>query len=141
MRHLLAGIGLLVLVAPVLAACGPAGASSTPTQVVISGVTWRAVSVAGRTPGDQHVPTITFSDGQATGSTACNEYGATVTVDGATIKVTEIVQTEMACLEDGVMDLERAFTEALSKAATIAIVDGRLVLSGPGGDLVFVRAG
>lgn len=140
MRHLRA-VGLLGLVALVLAACGPTGASTAPTQVVITGVTWRAVAVAGRTPGGVHVPTITFTDGGATGSTACNEYGARVVVDGATIMITEIIQTEMACLEAGVMDLERAFTQALSRATTIAIVDGRLVLSGPGGDLVFVRAG
>ncbi len=131
---------LLGLLALVITACGGvAGPSPSPVPVVISGIEWRATSVAGLTPTGDHVPTIRFDDARAVGSTGCNEYGADVTVSGGAIEVGDIVQTEMACVDAGVMELEAAFVRVLSGATTISVVDGRLVVKGPGGELVFAR--
>ncbi len=45
--------------------------------------------------------------------------------------------TAMACAEPARNDIEGLFTQALNQAATASIdPQGRLVLSGPGGDIV-----
>ncbi len=47
------------------------------------------------------------------------------------------MQTEMACADGTAMDIEGAFVAALSAATSIEIRDGKLVIGGPKGELVF----
>jgi len=128
------------LLGVILIACssgGSAGEPAGPSPLDIQGIEWRAVTVAGRAPVATHVPTIKIDGTHAGGSAGCNSYGADVTVSGTSIKVGPVMQTEMACVDAAAMDIEGAFVAALSTATSIEIRDGKLVIGGPQGELVF----
>ena len=128
------------LLGVLLMACssaGSAGESPGQSPLDIQGIEWHAVSVAGRAPVATHIPTIKLAGTRAEGNAGCNSYGADVTVTGGSIKVGPVMQTEMACLDATAMDIEGAFVAALSAATSIEIRDGKLVIGGPQGELVF----
>jgi heat shock protein HslJ len=128
------------LLGVLLMACssaGSAGESPVPLPLDIPGIEWRAVSVVGRAPVATHIPTLKLDGTRAEGNAGCNSYGADVTVTGGSIKVGPVMQTEMACLDASAMDIEGAFVAALSAATSIEIRDGKLVIGGPQGELVF----
>ncbi len=85
--------------------------------------------------------TIAF-DGhtEVVGLAGCNSYGGTYTssLDG-TLEFGELIQTEMYCLEPGVMDQEVAFMDALRFAQQYEYVNAQLHITGGGGLLVFSR--
>jgi heat shock protein HslJ len=74
---------------------------------------------------------------QAGGTAACNSYGGKVQVSGNNVSFGELVQTEMACLDDRVMASEAAYMTALQKVTKAKRSDDALVLSGPGVELRF----
>jgi heat shock protein HslJ len=125
-----------------LVACsaGSAGDSPGASPLDIQGIEWRAVSVSGRAPVATHIPTIKLDGTRASGNAGCNSYGADVTVTGGSIRFGPVMQTEMACADPNAMAVEGDFVAALSAATSIEIRDGKLVIGGPGGELVFERA-
>jgi heat shock protein HslJ len=142
--RLIAGVVAGNLLGVILIACssaGSAGESAGPSPLDIQGIEWRAVSVAGRAPVADHIPTIKFDATRAGGNAGCNSYGADVAVTGTTIKVSQLMQTEMACIDATAMDIEGTFVDALAAATTIEIRDGKLVIGGPQGELVFESGG
>jgi heat shock protein HslJ len=140
--RLLTGVLAANLLGVILLACSASGGQSpAPSPLDIQGIEWRAVSVAGRAPVATHIPTIKLDGTRAGGNAGCNSYGADVTITGTTIKVSQLMQTEMACVDATAMDIEGAFVAALAAATTIEIRDGKLVISGPGGELVFEPGG
>ncbi|MFD7321499.1 META domain-containing protein [Streptomyces sp. NPDC059875] len=125
----------------VLSACGTEKAGSEPgagavaPDVPVAGVHWAfdTVTVAGketRAPDGAHVE-IT-ADGQASGNSGCNGFGAEVSVQGDTVTVKQGQGTEMACPgERGAFEavLQKAFSGTLK-----AKLDGdRLTLTSPDG--------
>ena len=62
-------------------------------------------------------------DGSLGGSTGCNDYSTSYTVDGNTIQIAETMALTMKmCSEpEGIMDQEQAFLAALGASATFAI--------------------
>jgi putative lipoprotein len=126
------------LLAILVLSCSSTG-SPSPSDLDIRGIEWRAVSIAGHPPVPNHIPTIKFEGARAGGSAGCNSYGADVTISGGTITVGPVMQTEMACAEQQAMDVESMFTSALAAAQTVEVKDGRLVLTGPKGQLIFER--
>ena len=140
MRRLIAAVVAGNLLGVVLIACssaGSAGESPAPSPLDIQGIQWRAVSVAGRAPVATHIPTIKLDGTRAEGNAGCNSYGADVTVSGGSIKVGPVMQTEMACADPNAMAIEGDFVAALSAATSIELRDGKLVIGGPQGELVF----
>lgn len=75
---------------------------------------------------------------QAGGIAACNHYGGKVRLDGSSVSFSEIVQTEMACLNDQVMASEAAYLAALSKITKAERTGDSLLLTGPQVELSFV---
>jgi heat shock protein HslJ len=75
---------------------------------------------------------------QAGGTAACNHYGGQIHVAGSNVSFSEMIQTEMACLDDQVMASETAYMTALPKVTTAERSDDALILSGPGVELRFV---
>ncbi len=131
-----AGTPVIAVLAVVLAACG-AVTSGTPdsgsTRADLEG-SWHLVSGhddEGRLPrGTGSEVTLLVDSKGAGGSSACNHYGVTVTVDGDTVDFADAYGTEMAC-EPVVMLLERRYLAALD-VVEHAERDGReLALSGP----------
>ncbi|MFG2640826.1 META domain-containing protein [Streptomyces sp. NPDC048370] len=125
----------------VLSACGtqksgsdPAAGSVAP-DVQVAGVHWSfdTVTVAGketRAPDGAHIEIA--ANGQASGNSGCNGFGAEVAVQGDTVTVKQGQGTEMACPgERGAFEavLQKAFTGSLK-----ARLDGdRLTLTSPDG--------
>ena len=130
------------LLGVLLIACstGSAGDSPGASPLDIQGIEWRALSVGGRAPVATHIPTIKLEGNRASGNAGCNSYGADVTVTGGSIRVGPVMQTEMACADPNAMAIEGDFVAALSAATSIEIRDGKLVIGGPKGELVFERA-
>ena len=81
--------------------------------------------------------TARFAEGKIIGYAGCNWYDAEYSVQGTTIAVEGVGQTERDCLLPGAMEQERQFTQALSATTELAIEGDRLTLSHPGGKLHF----
>ena len=85
-----------------------------------------------------HRITLKIDGSQVGGSAACNSYGGKLAIDGTTLTLSELIQTEMACQGDGVMASEAAYLAALAGITTAARDGDALVLSGPQIELHFV---
>ncbi len=105
---------------------------------VLDGTSWRAIEIAGSAPVAGTDPQIRFSNGSFSGTTGCNSFGAPFTFEAGRFAVGEMQMTAMGCLGP-VGDQEAAFMRILGAADSLAILDGRLTISSPGGGrLVFV---
>jgi len=81
--------------------------------------------------------TLRIDGGQVGGTAACNQYGGKLQLGGSTFTITDLFQTEMACLDDAVMASEAAYMGALAKVTSAARNGNALVLSGPQIELRF----
>lgn len=63
------------------------------------------------------------SRGRVSGKGGCNAYGASYTISGEGLVVSEAFSTEMAC-EQEIMDQERDFLDALGKVSMITFDEG-----------------
>jgi heat shock protein HslJ len=71
--------------------------------------------------------TAVVEDGIIGGTTGCNHYSGEFTVDGNTVEVGELVQTEMYCTEpEGVMEQEASYLRWLTQVESYEIVRDRL---------------
>lgn len=72
--------------------------------------------------------TLEFDDqGNATGEGGCNLFGGNYSVtNGDEISITDIVSTERACLDEGVMEQERQYYSALNAAASFELSENML---------------
>ncbi|MEX1209199.1 MAG: META domain-containing protein [Acidimicrobiia bacterium] len=130
----------LLLFSLLAAACGgDRDAGGEPVDIT----TWRLTS--GTVDGtalvlvEGYPVTFRVEDDQADGTAACNQYGGRVILDGNTVSFPDgFFQTEMACVDPGVMELEAAFLAALSRVTGSAAGGGELRLSGDGVDLRFI---
>ncbi|NWF69092.1 MAG: META domain-containing protein [Chloroflexi bacterium] len=79
--------------------------------------------------------------GNAMGVGGCNPYGGAYTIDGDTLSFAEIVRTEMACLDESLMQQEDAYLTALAAATGYHIEDDLLTIRyGANGEtLIFQR--
>lgn len=83
--------------------------------------------------------TATFSEGKLTGSGGCNQYSGTYTTDGATLSISPVISTKMAC-EAAITRQEQSYFAALQQAQAYTIDGDQLRISYTGGELHFVRA-
>jgi heat shock protein HslJ len=66
--------------------------------------------------------------GSAGGNSSCNVFGGSYTASGGTLKITDVVSTMRACVEDDRMTIEREFLEGLRQANRYEIARGKLML-------------
>jgi putative lipoprotein len=132
----------LALVITLLAsACGgtaPTAGSSQPIQ----GTEWQLESLNGNPPIEGSTITLAFEEETAGGSGGCNSYGGSYTVGSDnSLSFSELFQTEMACLEQGIMDQESAYMQTLATAASYQATADRLEILDASGTtvLAFVR--
>ena len=83
----------------------------------------------------------TFATGRV-GSSGCNVYTGPATVSGATIKVGDLVSTQMACVGPAA-DVEQAYLANLAKAATsfTATADALTMFDASGAAILVYAAG
>ncbi|HEX5013934.1 MAG TPA: META domain-containing protein [Candidatus Limnocylindrales bacterium] len=130
--------GLLLVGALLLAACGPLTREAHPAT--LTNTAWRAVSINGQRPVAGSEPTARFMVTDANGSGGCNDWFSPYTYDPSTghIAFTQLAMTARGCDAPALEPIEKAFSDVLV-AVTDASIDpeGRLVLSGSAGDIVF----
>ena len=131
------GLAAAVLSLLVLVGCGEPGGSTLP--LALAGTPWRAVSVAGRSPVADREPTISFDADRVRGSGGCNQFGGSYSYVDGVLVFGELTMTLMGCPEP-IGSIEAAFVATLTALKGATIDDsGRLVLNGPGGQVLLVR--
>lgn len=85
--------------------------------------------------------TLTFGeDGRVSGSTNCNGFSGTYTVDGSKLTLGALAMTRRACLAEAVSQQERKYMNALEGDLTWTLTDdGALELTGTEGRRVLLR--
>ena len=82
--------------------------------------------------------TTSFEEGRIAGNAGCNRYFGDIDDEGrGALIVIELGATRMACPRQVIMDQEQAFLDTLGQIQRFGYRFGSLVLSGPGGALVF----
>ncbi len=140
---------LLFTLALMLTACAPAQLetpsittpTSAPTSATVTleeidslaGMQWLLTSFGtpdAETEAMAAAPiTLEFSeDGQIMGNGGCNTYAGTYLVDGAVIRVGEVVSTLLACVDEDAMAQEIAYFDALQFATSYALADESLTI-------------
>jgi heat shock protein HslJ len=84
--------------------------------------------------------TMTVGGTEISGRSPCNHYGGRLLVDGTGVRFEMTEMTAMAC-EQPVMAAEAVFVAALPRVRGAARDGARLLLIGPGVELIFEKAG
>ena len=84
--------------------------------------------------------TLTLTGGNTGGRTPCNIFGADVTGGVGEIDITPTFQTEAACADPGLMELEPRYLAALEAVTAATVKNESLVLRGGGVELTFSLA-
>ena len=128
MRYL---VSLAVLVGiATLAACGgdeDGGEAGSADVSSIEGVPWVLASGVDVEGWEEVAPSATFEDGRVSGSTGCNRFTGSYTIDGETLELGQIASTRMACLPPGDA-VEQAYLAALGRVAAWSVEDDELAL-------------
>jgi heat shock protein HslJ len=134
-----ARLAMLLLVGLLLLACSPSDLTREAHPTTLAGSAWRVVTIAGKPLVVGNEPTMSFSADQVKGSGGCNSYSGQYRYDPSTGAITFdlLAMTARGCVEQARAAVEVAFSTAMI-AVTSASIDpqGRLVLSGPGGEIV-----
>ena len=87
-------------------------AQAAPSSGTLAGTTWRAAD-AGAAAFSGSTPTLTFDSAQhAAGSTGCNRFSGTVTIEGRSLRFGPLMTTRRGC-PGPVMEQEKRFLGAL----------------------------
>jgi len=115
-------------------ACTTPSTHSSPAQPVgLLGVDWilddasLATQVA-KVPGEIPID-LRFEGEQVSGSSGCNTYGGSYDAGDGSLSFGQMQMTLMAC-EDGLMQLESAYLDALGATTAFQISDSGLLLTG-----------
>ena len=119
----------LLALGAVLAACAITGREATTD---LPGTSWVLVELDGAEPVGDAAPSIAFAeDGTVSGSTGCNTFTGSVTIDGTSLEFGPLATTRMACADASANEQEQAFLLAMEEVTSYTIdEDGRLVLEG-----------
>lgn len=126
------------LVALTASACGAKTPGGDATR--LTGVTWEATEVSGKPVATPAPVTLAIANGQVSGRSGCNRYSGTVTVSSDRISFGPLMSTKMACAEEGAMQTEMAFLQALSGAETWSLAGEQFTISGSKGTVLFKPA-
>lgn len=104
------------------------------------GRTWTLEQLAGLAalPPGVATPTIRFApDGHFSGSTGCNNGGASYRIEsGDRIVIEAMVTTKRACADPAGNELERAYVAAIQNTRRFRVTAERLELLGAGGEVL-----
>jgi heat shock protein HslJ len=93
--------------------CGGDEEESAADPSSLEGVPWVLVSGVDVDGWEAVAPSLTFEDGQASGSSGCNQFSGSYTVDGSSL---ELAMTAMGCPPPA-DEVERASMDALQGTA------------------------
>ena len=116
-----------------LQSCAPAGTD-------LAGTRWNVTEINGQPMLENAPVTMEFNESEVNGKAACNSYFATYTVNGDRLTFDAIGQTEMYCMDEGVMDMETLFLRSLSKTDTFVVDGSQMTITlTDGGSIVLVE--
>ena len=107
----------------------------------LAGTEWILREIRGGPPIGEAEITLVVEDSTGGGNSGCNHYGGAYAFDASTgaIVFRDMGMTAMACAEPARNDFEMLFSQAMGQVNTATIDPaGRLILSGPTGQVVFV---
>jgi heat shock protein HslJ len=104
-------------------------ATTPPGESPLVNTHWTLSSFGSADANNQLTPvmegsniTLQFETGnQAGGTGGCNSYGATYQMQGNEISFSEVISTLMACADQGVMDQEQRFFDALQNTGAFEL--------------------
>jgi heat shock protein HslJ len=143
MRWIAASLPVMVLLALATACGGSAGDEDggSAETLPLEGVQWILTAGIAVDGWETVAPTAAFADGSVTGSTGCNRYNASYTVDGETLAIGAVASTRMACPPPADA-VERDFLLALEQVAGHRLEATELVLlDAEGAELLRYAAG
>ncbi|MFY8114410.1 MAG: META domain-containing protein [Rhabdaerophilum sp.] len=125
-----------VLARPILAAGLAFSSSMTLSAQELPGQAWLVVSIGGEAQAAQPPATFRFeADGRVSGSTGCNRFMASYTLEGARLRFSQAAGTRMAC-PAGLMAQEQRFLAALDEVTRVeTAAQGAVILAGDKGEL------
>jgi heat shock protein HslJ len=142
MRSLLSILGIVLVVTGCSSGSpGSPGSPGVPGGIRLEGVTWNALTIAGLPPSADHVPSLAIAGPTISGSGGCNRYSGGARIEGGRLLVDGLAMTAMACLDVVANEREQTFVTILSSRPLISARDGRLVLTGAGGEIVLESPG
>ena len=135
-----ATVAVALVVSVIVLIAQPAG-SDAATPATLAGHSWTLTRLV--VDGDEKILssanpiTLNFQaqDHSLSGSSGCNTYGASYTLTGNQIHITEMRSTLVFCEDAGVMELEAAYTQALQRVESIRIDGDTLTLEGANGQI------
>jgi heat shock protein HslJ len=131
----------LLLAVMLVSACAPASPPPPANQhPPLAGTDWLLVQINGQPPLAGTQVTLVFEEANLGGMTGCNHFGGdyTSSPDGK-LSIGTLVQTEIYCMEpEGVMAQEVMYQERLSQASSYRVVNERLELLNPQGEVILV---
>ena len=99
---------------------------------------WLAQSIAGDPVPNPERVTLSFANGRVSGRGGCNQYSGPVEYGNGRMKIGPIISTKMACLENGLMQLESKYLGALQTAESYSVSSSaHLTITTARGPLVF----
>ena len=125
-----AALALGLALGLVVGGCGGDDEDESEPQAdaaALEGVPWVLSSGLDVEGWEQAAPSVTFEDGTVGGSTGCNRFTASYTVDGDAVEFGMIASTQIACPPPADA-VERAYVEALGRVAGWRLDGEELVL-------------
>jgi len=111
-----------------LAAFWGSGTMALAAEALTGG--WRVTEVNGGPVVAGSHPTLNFGpDGRLSGNASCNQFGASYSVQGATLSVAQGMATQMACAAS-VMQQERLLLSILTGETQWSVEKDRLTIVG-----------
>lgn len=135
-----ATVAVALVVSVIVLIAQPAG-SHAATPATLAGHSWTLTRLV--VDSDEKILssanpiTLNFQaqDHSLSGSSGCNTYGASYTLTGNQIHITEMRSTLVFCEDAGVMELEAAYTQTLQRVESIRIDGDTLTLEGANGQI------
>ena len=136
-----ATVAVALVVTVIVLATQPTGGSHAATPATLTGHSWTLTRLV--VDGDDKILssanpiTLSFQaqDHTLSGSSGCNTYGASYTLTGSQIHITDLRSTLVFCDDAGVMELEFAYTQALQRVESVRIDGDTLTLEGVNGQV------
>ena len=119
---------LIILALILLPAC------TSSDSVSLEGTSWRLVTLGNLQPVEGSTITISFEDGQVSGSSGCNSYGGEYQVIGEKLEIGVLMSTLMACADPAMMDQESSYMKMLENAQNVKVVNNQLQIFGSGSE-------
>jgi len=135
-------VGLMILI-PFLFAAGCTGNPPEPTELHLEGTKWVLAKYVYNGTSLDVLPNTTITlvlgeGGGISGSTGVNSYFGNYELAGRNIRIGQIGQTLIYCMDPGVMDQEWRYLSLLSDAAFVIAGEDTLGLTDTHGNLILV---